>query len=226
MKLLILSNIHGNLSALEAVLNAEPDFDAAAFAGDVVDYGPNPVECIRWLRDSAHYKVRGNHDNALAFNVDCQCLPITREFSTVTRAWHRSLVSENDLQFLRTIPTLDWFEWDGKHFRLAHGTPYGNFEFLPMDRWEECIRGLDNDYVILGNSHVQGMKTFGKTTVVNPGSVGLARDHPGKACYCVFDGREATLKHVPYDVERTVTVLRQAPLPTQVIEGLSFLLRG
>lgn len=227
MKLLILSDIHGNLAALEAVLEAEPKFDAVVFAGDAVDYGPHPVECIRWLRDKATYKVRGNHDNALAFGLDCQCMPATREYALATRAWHRTVVGETDLQFLRALPTLDWFEWDGKHFRLAHGTPYGNpFEYLPMDKWEKAVHGLDNDFVILGNTHVQGMRTFGRTTVLNPGSIGLARDHPGHACYAILDGRELTMRLVPYDVERTILALEQAPLPSHVIAGLTRCLKG
>ncbi|MBN1851207.1 MAG: metallophosphoesterase [Pirellulales bacterium] len=63
MKLLIVSDIHGNWPALEAVLGAEPSPDAIAFCGDVVDYGPQPVECLRWLMTSADHIVRGNHDN-------------------------------------------------------------------------------------------------------------------------------------------------------------------
>ena len=64
MKLLIVSDLHGNWAALEAVLAAEPQHDAVVFCGDVVDYGPQPVECLRWLRANAKHAVRGNHDNA------------------------------------------------------------------------------------------------------------------------------------------------------------------
>jgi len=74
MTLLIVSDIHGNWSALQAVLAAEPNPDAVVFCGDVVDYGPQPVECLRWLAENADHIVRGNHDNALAFDVDCGCM--------------------------------------------------------------------------------------------------------------------------------------------------------
>jgi putative phosphoesterase len=227
MKLLILSDIHGNWPALEAVLQAELDFDAVAFCGDVVDYGPRPVECIHWLRDHADHLVRGNHDNALAFDLDCQCMGSFREYSLATRAWHRTLVGEADREFLRAMPTLDWFEWGGKHFRMAHATPQGDlFEYLPMDQWGEHVRGLDADFVLLGHTHIQGMRTFGKTTVVNPGSVGLARDRGGQACYAVYAEGEMHLKRIAYDPERTIAMLRTAPLPEHVIEGLAAVLRG
>jgi len=70
MRLLILSDIHGNWPALEAVLAAEPEHDVVAFCGDAVDYGPQPVECLRWLEDNADHIVRGNHDNALGYDAD------------------------------------------------------------------------------------------------------------------------------------------------------------
>jgi putative phosphoesterase len=227
MKLLILSDIHGNWPALEAVLRAEPDFDAVAFCGDVVDYGPSPVECIAWLREHADHLVRGNHDNALAFDLDCRCMGSFREYSLATRAWHRTLLGEADRAFLRGMPTLDWFEYGGKHFRMAHATPQGDlFEYLPMDQWGERVRGLDADFVLLGHTHVQGVRAFGKTTVLNPGSVGLARDRGGEACYAVWAGGAVQLKRRSYEAERTVALLQQAPLAQSVIDGLADVLRG
>ena len=80
-----------------------------AFCGDVVDYGPQPVECLRWVGKHAGFRVRGNHDNALAFGVDCHCLGSSRQSSLATRIWHRALLSPDDFAFLRALPTLLWF---------------------------------------------------------------------------------------------------------------------
>jgi predicted phosphodiesterase len=156
MKLLILSDIHGNWPALEAVLRAESDFDAVAFCGDVVDYGPCPVECLRWVAEHPDHAVRGNHDNALGFDLDCRCMGSFREYSLATRAWHRTLLCDSERRFLREMPTLDWFEWEGRHFRMAHATPHGDlFEYLPMDQWEERVREIAADYTRRGqNWHV------------------------------------------------------------------------
>jgi putative phosphoesterase len=227
MKLLILSDIHGNWPALEAVLRAESDFDAVAFCGDVVDYGPCPVECLRWVAEHPDHAVRGNHDNALGFDLDCRCMGSFREYSLATRAWHRTLLCDSERRFLREMPTLDWFEWEGRHFRMAHATPHGDlFEYLPMDQWEERVREIAADYVLLGHTHEQGARTFGRMTVLNPGSVGLARDGCGEACYAVLGGSQVSLKRVPYDVDRTVEALRKAPLPRHVVEGLASVLLG
>lgn len=221
MTLLILSDIHGNWPALEAVLAAEPAPDGLVFCGDVVDYGPQPVECLRWLAENADHIVRGNHDNALGFDVDCQCMGTFREYSVATRAWHRNLLAPTDREFLRQMLVRDWFAWQGKHFRMAHATPRGDlFEYLDMDQWSTQIAGVDGDFMLLGHTHIQGMRTFGRQTVVNPGSVGLARDHRGKACYAVYHDGQMELKQIPYEVGRTAALLRAAPLPSRVIEGL------
>jgi putative phosphoesterase len=215
------------LAALEAVLAAEPQPDAVAFCGDVVDYGPQPVECLDWVRENVTYAVRGNHDNAVGSDTDCRCMGTFREYSVATRAWHRTLLDHTDCEFLRQLPTLEWFEWEGKHFRMAHATPQGDlFEYLSMEQWGDRIVGLEADFILLGHTHVQGMQTFGTLTVLNPGSVGLARDYQGKACYVVFQDGQMQLKRIPYDVERTIAAMRAAPLPIQVIEGLASVMRG
>ncbi|MGO8745110.1 MAG: metallophosphoesterase family protein [Thermoguttaceae bacterium] len=221
MRLLILSDIHGNWPALEAVLAAEPARDAVVFCGDVVDYGPQPLECLHWLAENAEHVVRGNHDNALAFDMDCRCMGAFREYSVATRAWHRGLLNPTDIEFLHKMPTRNWFDRQDKHFRMAHATPQGGmFEYIDMDQWGARIVGLEADFVLLGHTHVQGLRTFGRFTVVNPGSVGLARDHRGKACYAVYEEGRMELKQIPYAVGRTAALLRAAPLSDRVIEGL------
>lgn len=221
MKLLILSDIHANWQALDTVLRHEINWDCIAFCGDLVDYGPQPARCVRWLANNADHVVRGNHDNALAFDVDCQCMGTFREYSLATRAWHRSLLDKLDCGFLRGMPTLAWFECAGTHFRMAHATPQGGlFEYLDEEHWRDRIGETQSDFILLGHTHVQGMRTFGAQTVVNPGSVGLARDHPGRACYGVHEDGRMQLKQVAYDVDRTVAALRAAPLAEPVIEGL------
>jgi len=109
---------------------------------------------------------------------------------------------------------------------MAHATPQGDlFEYLTMDQWGGRVKDLDCEFVLLGHTHVQGMRTFGRLTVVNPGSVGLARDGGGEACYAVIERGPVTLKRAPYDVDTTVRDLRAAPSPKHVIEGLEAVLR-
>jgi putative phosphoesterase len=221
-KLLILSDIHANWPALQAVVQAESDYDTVVFCGDVVDYGPLPIDCVHWVREHCRHAVRGNHDNALAFDVDCQCMGSFRAYSLATRAWHRRLLSEADVDFLRQMPLVDWFEWNGRHFRMAHATPRGDlFQYLSPDEWAGHVEAIDSDFILLGHTHVQGSRTFGRVTVVNPGSVGLARDRGGEACYAVLEDGRLSLKRIPYDVSETIRELRSAPLPGEVVAGLT-----
>jgi predicted phosphodiesterase len=141
-----------------------------------------------------------------------------RDASVATRAWHRTLLAPHDIAFLRSLPTLDWFEWGGRHFRMSHATPQGDlFEYLAQEEWDQRVKGVASDYVLLGHTHVQNMRRIGPVTVVNPGSVGQSRDGTGLACYAVFDGEELRPKRVPYDVRRTVAALRSSPLPPTVV---------
>lgn len=225
-KLLVLSDIHGNWEALNAVLAAESGHEAVVFCGDAVDYGPAPMRCVHWLMGNAEHAVRGNHDHALAFDIDCRCSEAFREYARATRAWHRTMLTRQEREFLGQLPTLHCFEWQGRRFRVAHAAPDGDmYEYLPMNRWQESVEGVDDDFILLGHTHIQGVRTFGKTVVVNPGSVGQAKDCRGQAAYAVIDDGHVALKRIPYDVDATVAALRTAPLPSDVIEGLVTVLR-
>jgi hypothetical protein len=131
------------------------------------------------------------------------------------------MLDEFDRDFLTKLRSIESFQWKRWRFRMAHATPEGSlYEYLPMDRWKERVEGLSTDYVLIGHTHIQGMRSFGNITVVNPGSVGLARDVPGETCYAVCAGGRMRLESVPYEVSRTLADLRKGPIPRKVIEGL------
>ena len=226
MKLLILSDIHANWPALEAVLHNEGSWDGVAFCGDVVGVGPQPVECVRWVAEHAEFRVRGDLDNALAFGRDRRGTGSFRVASPITRTRHSRLLAPADLAFLRSLPTFDWFEWDGRHFRISHAPPQGNmFKYLTSQERERLVRDLGSDYVIHGHTCIQDVRRVGLFTLVNPGSVGLSHDASGQACYAVFDGENVTLKRVTYQFARTIAALRASPLPRSVVRHLELALR-
>ena len=226
MKTLILSDIHGNLPALEAVLKAEAHYDACLFLGDAVDYGPFPKECIRFLMDEMDAGVIGNHDNALANNVDCGCRGDFKRFSEETRAWHKTLLENVDLKFLRALPSLKQTHIDGETLYLAHGTPQGDlYRYLQEEEIDGAVEGIAAEFVLLGHTHIQFKKHVGRTTVVNPGSIGLARDG-GQACYAVLRDGKIDLRRVEYDVQKTIAALSTAPISQFSKEGLAGVLLG
>jgi predicted phosphodiesterase len=92
-KLLMLSDIHANWPALEAILHNEGSWDGVAFCGDVVGVGPQPVECVRWVAEHAEFAVRGDLDKALAFGRDCRRTGSFRMASPITRTWQCQISS-------------------------------------------------------------------------------------------------------------------------------------
>jgi putative phosphoesterase len=221
MKALILSDIHANYPALKAVLEKVGSYDKLFFLGDVVDYGPNPKECVEFIKQNADYYVRGNHDNALGYGVDCQCMGTFREYSVTTREWHKTLLDESDKKFLREMPILNTITLDGKTFFLAHASPTGDmFKYLNKDEIENEIDGIKTDFIMVGHTHVQYIKkTLHNITIFNPGSVGLSREE-SKACYAVYENGNIILNKIDYDVEKTISDLKKSPLPQNIIMGL------
>jgi predicted phosphodiesterase len=115
---------------------------------------------------------------------------------------------------------------DGLSLLLAHATPQGDpFHYLLENEVDDAVEGITAQLVLLGHTHIQFAKHVGNTLVVNPGSVGLARDG-GQACYATLIDGDVMLHRLPYDVETTVKALRQSPISTVTKEGLSKVLRG
>ncbi len=226
MKTLIVSDIHGNFPALEAILDREKNFDQCLFLGDVVDYGPFPKECIAFLKNNMSYGVLGNHDNALAYDVDCGCRGDFKQFSEETRAWHKTLLDKEEIQFLRSLQPLHRIELDGLSILLAHATPEGDlFQYLQESDIDKAVEDVPEQIVLLGHTHIQFKKQTADTLAVNPGSVGLARDG-GKACYAVLEDREITLHRIPYNVGDTIKALWDSPISKESKEGLTRVLNG
>lgn len=220
MKILILSDIHANLPALQAVLEKDGNYDKLIFLGDVIDYGPHPKECLDFIKNNADYYIRGNHDNAMGYNVDCNSMGTFREYSVNTREWHRALLDEDDFKFLRNMPLLDKAHLDDRTFYLAHASPQGDIsKYVNENEIVEELNNIISEYVLVGHTHIQYSRKFDDSIVINPGSVGLARDG-GQACYAVYENGNITLHRIDYDVEKTVSDLMKAPIADNIKLGL------
>jgi putative phosphoesterase len=223
MKTLILSDMHANLPALEAVLRDAGDYDLTLFLGDSVDYGSHPKECVEFLRENMGQGVMGNHDNAMANDKDCGCRADFKIYAEETLAWHRTLLGKDDIDFLKSLPTTQFTHIDGKYIYFTHGAPDGNiYKYLREEEiGDNEIRGLEKyDLILLGHTHFQFKKKVGNVTIVNPGSVGLSRENHD-ACYAVMEDGEISLRRVPYDNRRTVEALWESPISPFSKEGLS-----
>jgi diadenosine tetraphosphatase ApaH/serine/threonine PP2A family protein phosphatase len=241
MRVLILSDVHSNLEALEAVLSAAPPHDCLWCLGDIVGYGPDPVACADHLLGPGIVSVAGNHDWGVIGKIDLA------DFNPDARranAWNRAHLSADHLERLAALPTTVVAEG----FTLAHGSPRE-----PI--WEYVARpstALPNfqhyqtQVCLVGHTHVpiifqlQEAATssycnvirpaVGKPVplgearaIINPGSVGQPRDGDPGAAYALLDtdAQTITFHRQPYDFSSTQHKMADARLPHRLISRLS-----
>lgn len=229
MRVLVVSDIHGNWEALRAVAACERA-DRVFCLGDIVDYGPRPVETVGWVREHAEVTVRGNHDTAVALGVSCRSAPAFRRLSEETRRLTVPMLSEEDRRFLAGLPVRASIELDGVRIELLHAAPADPlYQYLPasdVDGWRRAVAGIDADIVLVGHTHLPVVLELGGKRMVNPGSVGLPRDGDPRACYAVLEDGHPVLKRAAYEVEETVKDLRRWGLPEDVTSSLEATYRG
>jgi putative phosphoesterase len=231
MRILVISDLHANWPALDAVLAAEP-FDRLFVIGDLVSYGPHPREVVDFVERRADLVVRGNHDNALGLGEDCRCAPSSKPLAEATRAVHRELLSPEQVMWLGRLPLTAIAREAGSSFYAVHASPrdhlfrYTLVPSAPDDHLRHELRGVRADYVLLGHTHFPMVRQAGRRVVLNPGSVGQPRDGDRRAAYAVIEDGNVTLKRVAYDIERTVRDLKRLPLDGSVVDRLTAILQA
>lgn len=208
MKILILADIHSNWPALSAIRER---FDACLFAGDLVDYGTDPVPCVEWVRRKVTAVVRGNHDHAVAHRVPVPAGNGFRGLAAATRPLHWNVLSDDDMSFLTRMPVTQHLVLDGKSIYVVHGTPRDPMdEYLTDDAeaWAARLESLDADYVCVGHTHIPFHLDLGRTQVINPGSVGQPRDGDPRCSYAVLENGRVEIRRVEYDVDATLRHMR------------------
>lgn len=231
MRILVISDIHANWPALEAVIGAEP-YDRLMVGGDLVSYGPHPCEVIDFVQAHATVCVRGNHDEALAHGVDCRCAPASKPLAEATRAIHRTLLFPSQAGYLGSLPFIGKLSADGKTLFSVHASPrehlyrYTLTPDAPDAHLRAEITGVNDDFVLLGHTHFPMIRRVGDQIVVNPGSVGQPRDGDPRASYAVIVDGVPELRRAAYDVERTVRDLRVMSILPAIADALVSLLRN
>ncbi|MFZ0708427.1 MAG: metallophosphoesterase family protein [Terrimicrobiaceae bacterium] len=231
MKILIISDIHSNYEALLTVAHAEK-IDVVWCLGDIVDFGPLPSECVQWVRHHVGQNcVRGNHDHALAFDVDCGSSESFHDLSALSRAMNRELLHVEQIEYLLALPVFKTLRIDGFRFHLSHASPDGDLykSHLQPDISDASlaaeIENIDADFILCGHTHLPMVREIDGRIFVNPGSVGLPLDGNPQASYAVFHDGAIKLRRAKYDVEKMVSKLRQSTLPVDAVERLAEILR-
>ena len=226
MKILVVSDLHGNWPALEAV--AAVPHDAVLCLGDIVGYGPEPGRCLRWLRGRDAHIVQGNHDRALAEDVPPRCRPDFEWLAAAAAGIARGQLGQEEMEFLRGLPRTLALILDGKRIVLLHATPSDPlYSYLgpDPDRWREAVTGIKADLLLVGHTHRPFHFQFGGLQVLNPGSLGQPKDGDARAAYAVIENGVPRLERASYPVERTVEGLEASGIAPAATEILAALLR-
>ena len=226
MKIVIISDIHSNIAALEAL--PEKKYDQIWCLGDLVDYGPQPCEVIQWIRTNANLCVRGNHDHAVGFDVDPECSIAFRKLAEETRRYTQQIASSDDIAYLRSLPVQRQTEVDGARFYLVHATPTNplfGYCTSVASQWEEEVHWIDSDFLLVGHTHTPFVRRVGKTTVINPGSVGQPKTGRHYACYAVWENGDVVLQEYEYPISKTIHAIEAMPIPKEDQESLVSVLK-
>ena len=226
MKLLIVSDIHANLEALEAVL-AE-SHDLLWVLGDLVNYGPNPGEVVDLIRRNASLVVQGNHDYAIGSGSDPRCSSAFREMARAMQEYTEPLLNAEQLAFLRSLPRTAARTIDACRFFLCHATPKEPlYQYCPAEpaRWAPEVVGVQADIVLAGHTHLPFMMNLEERRIVNPGSVGQPKNGAPEARYAVWEDGHLSLQSRPYPMEDTVRKILSLPVPMEIRSRLAAVLR-
>jgi predicted phosphodiesterase len=214
MKVLIVSDIHANWTALQTILAAEHDYDNILCLGDLVDYGPQPFECVGWAVakfQQGGWFLQGNHDWSVAHNADARC----------SRA----------MAFLSELPLRLELSLDGKRCVACHGTPrdplfrYFNYNDPVEERLEVGSAG-DRDCLFLGHTHVPCDIRSGLTHIINPGIIGQPRDDNPDAAYAVWENGQIHFRRSGYDTEEIAFAFISTGLHQRDVRALMAVLRS
>ena len=211
MRLGVISDIHGNKVALDAVLEDMPPVDGLVCAGDVVGYNPWHAECVEAVRDREVPTVMGNHDRAVATDTAFR-------FNRMAGAGvehARETLTDDQIAWLADLPD-ERVEYDGR-VKIVHGHPDDPDRYTYPDEFSPRMLG-EEDALILGHTHVQGHEQYGEGIVLNPGSVGQPRDGDPRAAYAVLDlDALAVEEHrVEYDIAEVERAVEEAGLPRKI----------
>ena len=244
MRLLILSDLHANLTAFEAALEAASGkWDAAVCLGDVVGYGPDPAAVSEKLQSITKDVIRGNHDKAVAG------IMTSDDFNPIARLavdWTQAQLSPDLMTWLAALPA---GPKTAEGVVLIHGAFQDEDEYVFTPG--QALEGLLDSSTVLsffGHTHHQGgfsyhesdiavlplrprpMETFsalhlepGHKYLLNPGSIGQPRDGDPRASMMIYDtsDRSAVVHRVPYAIERAAAKIRDAGLPAMLADRLA-----
>jgi len=223
MRIAILSDIHGNVPALEAVLAdaREQGAEQLICLGDLAFMGPQPGECVARIRDLGIPCIHGNTD---LFLLEAAGITPNRPLSLPkgaldgmmpTLRWQVERMARADLEFLAALPFSHRMKVDGQTLLFVHASPHdvmaGIRPTMSPDEIRPLLRGEEADWIIVGHVHEPYVFRFEGRWLANPGAVGAPRDGDSRASYAILDTARSSfaVRRVAYDWEAAVAAARE-----------------
>lgn len=224
MKVAVISDIHGNMQALEAVLNdiEKEHCEKILCLGDLAMAGPEPAkatELIKNLYENGKLEIiQGNTDEMIGDYSKEIVEKVSTSFPVMGKALENDvkIIPDNLKFFLKNLPKQKELILENIKVLLVHGSPRKNDENiypdLPIENIEEMLTGVEAELIFCGHTHLPcGYQTRNKQTVVNVGSVGRPFTPPPQSCYAVaeFDNGSFEIKHkfIDYDIQKASEIL-------------------
>jgi predicted phosphodiesterase len=251
LRILVVSDIHGNLEGLEACLAAAQSaggYDRVFNLGDIVGYGANPNEVVARSREMGGVYVRGNHDKACSGITDAEDF---NHIAALAAFWTKQKLTPENLEWVRALPQGPITSDGIAGVQCVHGSPIHEDEYIIVVR--DAYEPLTETQAMLtffGHTHIQGgfavdgeewltlrpmykssdaaetftfpMKKTAKY-LINPGSAGQPRDGDWRAACCIFDTEKHAIQflRIPYDVKTAQKKILDANLPDRLASRLS-----
>ena len=231
----MITDIHGNLAALEASLAGidAMGVDRIFCGGDLVGYGPHPNEVCRLIEERAISTIYGNYDYAIGRDLeDCGCAYITqhdRDLGQQSVDWTLAHTDQHSKDFMRALPFDLRFDLSSQRVRLVHGSPRKVNEYLfeekPAHTFERIAAGADCDVLVFGHTHKPWIHSYGGVLFVNCGSVGKPKDGDPRAAFAILELDDAgqvavSIERAPYDAQAVADELAAVGLPDEFAEKL------
>ncbi len=236
MIITIVSDIHANLPALKTAVNNLGTCDKIASLGDIIGYGPNPVECIDWVKKNTDISIKGNHDSALCNDSD---LNKFNEYAREAIYISKKIIPELQYDYICKLPLTDKID----DILFVHASPYAPESWgyiMSKAQMYYILKEQKHKVTFIGHSHVPFIAELkdddmrmlggkmemkpGAKYLVNVGSVGQPRDGDNRLSYAVFDTDKASIeiKRIKYDFKETQRMMRELGLPEFLIERLEY----
>ena len=230
----VITDIHGNLPALEATLAAIDGLgiEDVYCGGDLVGYGPHPNEVCALIQERAIPTIYGNYDYAIARDLeDCGCAYITphdKEIGQQSVDWTLAHTDQASKDFMRELPFDLRFEVGERRIHLVHGSPRKVNEYLfedkPARTFERIAAAAECDVLVFGHTHKPWIHSYGGVLFVNCGSIGKPKDGDPRGAFAVLtegaDAPTVTIERVEYDARAVADEVAAVGLPVEFADKL------